>query len=81
MCKQVSRLSFCLIERLPARWAVALCSFVRFTVTGIARNFHPCSLTFVRRTFVQMRVPIHLYSHHTRPALLRQASIHIMYMR
>ena len=56
MRKQVSRLSFILIGRLPADKAVALCPFVRFTVTGVARNFHPYSLgrlslagAFVRR--------------------------------
>lgn len=41
MCKQVSRLGFILLGRLPAYWAVALYPFVRFTVTGIARNSHP----------------------------------------
>ena len=31
--------------RTPSRCqAVALCPFVRFTVTGVARNFHPYSL-------------------------------------
>ena len=44
MRKQVSRLSFILLGRLPAVWQWLLCPFVRFTVTGVARNFHPYSL-------------------------------------
>lgn len=42
-CKQVSRLSLILLAYLPAARAVVFAAFVRFTVTGIARNFHPCS--------------------------------------
>ena len=45
MHKQVSRLCFNLLGRLPAyskQWPV--CPFVRFTVTGVARNSHPYSL-------------------------------------
>ena len=44
MRKQVSRLRFILLRRLPAVWQWLLCPFVRFTVTGVARNFHPYSL-------------------------------------
>ena len=44
MRKQVSRLCFILLGRLPAVWQWLLCPFVRFTVTGVARNFHPYSL-------------------------------------
>ena len=44
MRKQVSRLRFILLGRLPAVWQWLLCPFVRFTVTGVARNFHPYSL-------------------------------------
>ena len=45
MRKQVSRLRFILLGRLPAMFvAVAFRPFVRFTVTGVARNFHPYSL-------------------------------------
>jgi len=45
MCKQVSRLGFILLGRLPAgflQWHFR--PFVGFTVTGVARNFHPHSL-------------------------------------
>ena len=46
MRKQVSRLSFFLLGRLPATHCCSglLCPFVRFTVTGVARSFHPHSL-------------------------------------
>lgn len=44
MHKQVSRLCFILLGRLPAVWQWLLCPFVRFTVTGVARNSHPYSL-------------------------------------
>ncbi len=44
MHKQVSRLRFNLLERLPAVRQWLVCPFVRFTVTGVARNFHPYSL-------------------------------------
>jgi len=44
MRKQVSRLSFILLGRLPADKQWLMCPFVRFTVTGIARNSHPYSL-------------------------------------
>ena len=44
MRKQVSRLCFILLGRLPAVWQWLLCPFVRFTVTGVARNLHPYSL-------------------------------------
>lgn len=44
MRKQVSRLSFILLGRLPADEQWLMCPFVRFTVTGVARNFHPTSL-------------------------------------
>ena len=44
MRKQVSRLRFILLGRLPAVWQWLLCPFVRFTVTGVARNSHPYSL-------------------------------------
>ena len=44
MRKQVSRLCFILLGRLPALMQWLLCPFVRFTVTGVARNFHPYSL-------------------------------------
>ena len=44
MRKQVSRLCFILLGRLPAVMQWLLCPFVRFTVTGVARNFHPYSL-------------------------------------
>ena len=50
MRKQVSRLCFILLGRLPAfkkQWLS--CPFVRFTVTGVARNFHPYSLVGVCR--------------------------------
>ena len=41
-CKQVSRLGFILLARLPT-FAVTSFAFVRFTVTGIARKSHPRS--------------------------------------
>ena len=44
MHKQVSRLRFNLLGRLPAVRQWLVCPFVRFTVTGVARNFHPYSL-------------------------------------
>jgi len=45
MHKQVSRLCFILLGRLPASLLQWLsCPFVRFTVTGVARTFHPHSL-------------------------------------
>jgi len=44
MRKQVSRLCFILLGRLPAGKQWLLCPFVRFTVTGVARKFHPNSL-------------------------------------
>ena len=44
MHKQVSRLRFILLGRLPAVTQWLLCPFVRFTVTGVARSFHPHSL-------------------------------------
>ena len=44
MRKQVSRLCFILLGRLPAVMQWLLCPFVRFTVTGVARNSHPYSL-------------------------------------
>ena len=44
MRKQVSRLRFILLGRLPAVRQWLVCPFVRFTVTGVARNFHPYSL-------------------------------------
>ena len=44
MRKQVSRLRFILLGRLPAVRQWLMCPFVRFTVTGVARNFHPYSL-------------------------------------
>ena len=44
MRKQVSRLRFILLGRLPAVMQWLLCPFVRFTVTGVARSFHPHSL-------------------------------------
>ncbi len=44
MRKQVSRLRFILLGRLPAVMQWLMCPFVRFTVTGVARNFHPYSL-------------------------------------
>ena len=44
MRKQVSRLRFNLLGRLPAVRQWLMCPFVRFTVTGVARNFHPYSL-------------------------------------
>ena len=44
MRKQVSRLRFILLGRLPAVMQWLLCPFVRFTVTGVARNSHPYSL-------------------------------------
>ena len=46
MHKQVSRLRFILLGRLPAtqRCSGLSCPFVRFTVTGVARSFHPYSL-------------------------------------
>jgi len=43
MCNQVSRLGFNLQSAFP-HIAVALCSFVSFTVIGIARKSHPYSL-------------------------------------
>ena len=43
MCNQVSRLGFNLQSAFPPI-AVALCSFVSFTVIGIARKSHPNSL-------------------------------------
>ena len=56
MRRQVSRLCFILLGRLPADEQWLSCPFVRFTVTGVARNFHPYSLgrlslagAFVRR--------------------------------
>ena len=60
MAHQVSRLGIILLGRLPTLWAVALCPFVRFTVTGIARNFHPCSLGVGRRHFRAFALAIHL---------------------
>jgi len=45
MCKQVSRLGFILLGRLPAGFLQWLFRpFVGFTVTGVARNSHPYSL-------------------------------------
>ena len=44
MHKQVSRLRFNLLGRLPAVRQWLMCPFVRFTVTGVARNSHPYSL-------------------------------------
>jgi len=44
MRKQVSRLCFTLLGRLPAGKQWLMCPFVRFTVTGVARSFHPYSL-------------------------------------
>ena len=44
MRKQVSRLRFILLGRLPAVRQWLICPFVRFTVTGVARNSHPYSL-------------------------------------
>ena len=44
-CKQVSRLGFYLLAHLPAFAVVSCCAFVSFTVTGIARNFHPIPVT------------------------------------
>ena len=42
MFKQVSRLGFLLLEPLPIpKGTVGPRSFVRLTVTGIARDFHP----------------------------------------
>ena len=57
---QVSRLGFILIRRLPVILTVTSCRFVRFTVTGIVRKSHPCSLgTFVwRRRF---RASVHRF--------------------
>ena len=50
-CKQVSRLGFILLAHLPAFAVASSRAFVRFTVTGIARNFHPCSCgAFIRFT-------------------------------
>ena len=49
MRKQVSRLRFNLLGRLPAVRQWLMCPFVRFTVTGVARNFHPYSLVGVCR--------------------------------
>jgi hypothetical protein len=48
MCKQVSRLGIILLRRLPVKMTVTLCRFIRFTVTGIVRKFHPRSLGIVR---------------------------------
>ena len=48
MCKQVSRLGFILLEHLPALQQWLRSSFVSFTVTGIARKFHPYSLDTLR---------------------------------
>ena len=45
-CKQVSRLGFYLLAHLPAFAVVSCCAFVSFTVTGIARKFHPIPMTF-----------------------------------
>lgn len=42
-CKQVSRLCLILPAHLPAFAVASLRAFVRFTVTGTARNSHPCS--------------------------------------
>ena len=42
-CKQVSRLGLILLAHLPAFAVASIHAFVRFTVTGIARNFHPRS--------------------------------------
>jgi hypothetical protein len=44
MCKQVSRLGFILLGRLPASLQWLIRPFVGFTVTGVARNSHPYSL-------------------------------------
>ena len=49
MCKQVSRLYFILLGRLPAWRQWLCCPFVRFTVTGLVRNLHPRSHTALRR--------------------------------
>lgn len=38
---QVSRLCFILLGRLPIDLTVTCCLFVSFTVTGLARKFHP----------------------------------------
>ena len=42
-CKQVSRLGLILLAHLPAFAVASNRAFVRFTVTGIAQNFHLCS--------------------------------------
>lgn len=57
MRKQVSRLCFILLGRLPADEQWLMCPFVRFTVTGVARNFHPYSLgrRFARRRLFRRR--------------------------
>ena len=49
MRKQVSRLGFILLGRLPAFQQWHICPFVSFTVTGIARKSHPPSLGGSRR--------------------------------
>jgi hypothetical protein len=46
-------------ERLPA-CAVASSPFVRFTVTGLARKFHPASLVFSHRDLSHLHVTIYL---------------------
>ena len=48
-CKQVSRLGLIRPARLPAFAVASDVPSVRFTVTGIARNFHPIPVTHPRR--------------------------------
>ena len=43
MRSQVSRLRFLLRDTFPS-FDSGTCPFVRFTVTGVVRNSHPCSL-------------------------------------
>ena len=67
-CKQVSRLGFILLARLPA-FAVAYHVFVGFTVTGIARKSHPIPMALARRAFTPA---IHLWPYYNRFARPRQ---------
>ena len=58
-CKQVSRLGIILLARLPAQWQWLHYAFVRFTVTGIARKFHPIPMTARGGTQPRVAAQIH----------------------
>ena len=73
--KQVSRLGFILLGRLPAGnmpAVAALCPFVGFTVTGVARSFHPYSLGgSVRQRLFRRRCIRYSFRHSIRSIAIR----------